>query len=100
MQCKAIYSDQPELGGLMMDVSPGVLTLNGEKLVLEGERPVTVALAEIRSLRMFRHLCLCRMIEIVHDRGTLFVAPICGIFFGVFAWVNFFGDSDLHILLI
>ena len=100
MRCNAIFCGQPELGGLLMDASPCKLTVDVRGLHVSGETPLSVEFSTIRSVRMFRHKCLCRMIEIVHDGGTLFVAPIRGLFFwGKFAWVNFFKTGELFRLL-
>ena len=94
--CDAIFCTHLEFGGFLMDASPGELTIDGSGLHLSGDTAVSVEFSTIRSVRMFRHKCLCRMIEIIHDGGTLFVAPIRGIFFwGKLAWINFFKAGEL-----
>ena len=100
MQCRAIFCATPEFGGLWTNADPGELTVDAHGLHMTGEMSLSVDFTAIRCVRMFRHCGLCRMIEVIHDEGTLFVAPIRGLFFcGCFAWVNFFKTGELFRLL-
>jgi hypothetical protein len=81
---KVLYH-QGETIGLKDKATVGRLSLEGGRLLIRGEPEVSVPLATIRSVELFRLHGTGRMLKVAHEGGTLFVSVIRFSLFGLFA---------------
>ena len=94
MNYKVLYH-VGEAVGLKTKAAVGRLSLEDGHLVIRGESTVSIDVAALRSVELFRLHGTGRMLKVVHTEGTLFVAVIRFCLFGLFAVVNFFGTGRL-----
>jgi hypothetical protein len=99
MQYKVVYHPGSTID-LNTKVSTGVLSLAAGNLVIDGQIPVSVPLAKIRTGELFRLHRLGTMIRVVHEGGTLFVAVPRLNLFGFIMIINYFRTKELHAAIV
>lgn len=77
----------------------GLALLSEDALIVESSRQIAIRFSEMKSVEMFRHYGMARMIKIVHLNNTLFLTVVRFNFYGYFASVNFLKTGELYNLL-